>query len=249
MKKFNTLYKRAATGTPQEWTISVDGNQYWTEAGRVGGVITKSEPTICFGKNAGRANSTTDEEQALAEATSKHQKKLDLGYVDSLDKIDDESPFFKPMLAHKFLDYKDRVSFPALASRKIDGMRMINTSNSITSRNGKDILSCPHIREALQPLFAKFPNAMVDGEIYAHDVSFEKIMSIVKKTKPTIGDLFESEENARLWVFDGFIDESDKAFEERFNEIKQAIKETVSIDKQHYFIFVENIKVNSFGRI
>ena len=77
MKEFPIIYKRATTGAAQQWQIIVDGNQFFTRAGQWGGVITESARTTCEGKNIGRANETSPEEQALAEATSKHNKKLE----------------------------------------------------------------------------------------------------------------------------------------------------------------------------
>lgn len=225
MKRFNTLYKRAATGAPQEWTISVEGNQYWTEAGQVGGVITKSEPTICFGKNIGRANATTDEEQALAEATSKHQKKQDLGYVDSLDKVDDEAPFFKPMLAHKFLDKKPKIKWGkqrVFVQPKLDGHRCVVTPKNgvtATTRNGIEYESIPHILEALKPAFQSDAMLRLDGEAYNHDLhdDFNEISSIIRKTQLTLEDIFKSAELAEYHIYDcpsiGDLDQSADFFD------------------------------------
>ena len=72
---FPTLYKYDSRGLVQEWTIWVQGNKFWTVEGVKGGKLTTSEPTVCFGKNVGRANETTDKEQAIKEAQSKFQKK------------------------------------------------------------------------------------------------------------------------------------------------------------------------------
>ena len=62
------LYKYAATGALQQWWIEVEGNKYRTHAGQVGGKITTTAWTHCEGKNQGRANATTAEEQALRDA-------------------------------------------------------------------------------------------------------------------------------------------------------------------------------------
>jgi DNA ligase 1 len=252
MKKFNTLYKRAATGTPQEWTISVDGNQYWTEAGRVGGVITKSEPTICFGKNAGRANSTTDEEQALAEATSKHQKKLDLGYVDSLDKIDDESPFFKPMLAHKFLDKKHKIKWGkqrVFVQPKLDGHRCITTpKNTITAttRNGIEYASIPHILEALKPIFSADEMLCLDGEAYNHDLhnDFNEISSIIRKTQLTLEDIFKSAELAQYHIYDcpsiGDLDQTANFFD-RYTAMVKVVAPVAAVHSCIHIVPIEEV--------
>jgi hypothetical protein len=65
---FPTLYKYDSRGLVQEWTIEVQGNKFWTIEGVKGGKLTKSEPTVCVGKNIGRSNETTPAEQAIREA-------------------------------------------------------------------------------------------------------------------------------------------------------------------------------------
>jgi len=72
------------------------------------------------------------------------------------------------------------------------------------SRNGKPIISAPHIREALEPLFRKNPNYIFDGELYCDKLknNFNKIISLVKKSKPTPPDLKESSETIQYWIYD-----------------------------------------------
>ncbi len=65
--KLKTIYKKTKTGATQEWTIEVDGNKYRTHSGQVGGAITTNEWTVVYGKNIGKANGTTDSEQAFKE--------------------------------------------------------------------------------------------------------------------------------------------------------------------------------------
>ena len=86
--KLDTIYKLTKTGATQEWTIEIEDNKYRTHSGQVGGVITTNEWTVVFGKNIGRANATTDSEQALAEAVAKQTKKLESGYFEDINNID-----------------------------------------------------------------------------------------------------------------------------------------------------------------
>jgi|APCry1669188910_1035180.scaffolds.fasta_scaffold01536_3 DNA ligase 1 len=246
MKTFPTLYKKTATGATQQWTIFTEDNKYWTQAGQVDGAMIESKPTVCSGKNLGKSNESSDEQQAILEAEAIIKKKLETGYTENIENIDTCYTYVKPQLAHKYIEYKDSVVWPCLASIKIDGMRMINVKGATTSRNGKPIVSCPHIGKALIPFFEKYPiNGMVDGEIFCNNEYFETIMSIVKKTKPTVDDLIESEKKAKLWVFDGITDNPKERFDKRFLDIKQAIKETVSSENLKYFVFVENVVVNN----
>ena len=40
--EFPTLYKQTATGAINRWTILVESNYYWTEFGKVDGVLQSS---------------------------------------------------------------------------------------------------------------------------------------------------------------------------------------------------------------
>jgi DNA ligase-1 len=201
--KLQTIYKKTKTGATQEWSIEVEGNKYRTHSGQVGGVISTNEWTVCFGKNVGRANSTTDEEQALAEAVAKRTKKLESGYFEDINNIN-EQQYFEPMLASKWEDSKDKIAYPIFSQPKLDGIRCIVTKNGMFSRNGKPIISAPHIRESLDKLFQHEPDLILDGELYADKFAnnFNTIVSLVKKTKPTADDLKQSANNIEYHVYD-----------------------------------------------
>jgi DNA ligase-1 len=72
------------------------------------------------------------------------------------------------------------------------------------SRNGKPIISAPHIIESLSEVFESYPELILDGELYADKFAndFNKIVSLVKKTKPTDADLKESKKNIQYWIYD-----------------------------------------------
>ena len=77
--------------------------------------------------------------------------------------------------------------------------------------------------EELVPFFQKHPNVILDGELYNHDLrdNFEKIISLVRKQKPTDEARLESAENVQFHCYD-IIDET-KTFEERNKFIMQAV--------------------------
>jgi DNA ligase-1 len=201
--KLQTIYKKTKTGATQEWSIEVEGNKYRTHSGQVGGVISTNEWTVCFGKNVGRANATTDDEQALAEAVAKRTKKLESGYFEDINNIN-EQQYFEPMLASKWEDSKDKITYPIYSQPKLDGIRCIVTKDGMFSRNGKPIISAPHIFNSLKPLFETNPQMIFDGELYADKFAndFNKIVSLVKRTKPTDEDLAESKKNIQYWIYD-----------------------------------------------
>ena len=111
--KLNTIYKKAVSGKTLEWTIEIEGDKYRTISGYIDGVKTESEWTICYPKNIGKTNATTAEEQAVLEATAMRRKRLELSSVENLADVD-KPTLFKPMLAHKFEDYKDNIKYHAI---------------------------------------------------------------------------------------------------------------------------------------
>jgi DNA ligase-1 len=201
--KLDTIYKKTKTGAVQEWTIEVSDNKYRTHSGQCGGIITTNSWTIVYGKNEGKANGTTDNEQALKEAVAKRTKKLESGYFENIKHIN-KTQYFEPMLASKWEDSKDKITYPIFSQPKLDGIRCIVTKDGMFSRNGKAIISAPHIRESLSEVFEVYPELILDGELYADKFAndFNKIVSLVKKTKPTDADLKESKKNIQYWIYD-----------------------------------------------
>ena len=216
--KLETIYKKTKTGATQEWTIEVVGNKYRTHSGQVGGQITTNEWTIVYGKNEGKLNETTDKEQAMKEAVAKRTKKLESGYFENVKDINKQQ-YFEPMLAAKWEDSKDKIQYPIYSQPKLDGIRCIVTKDGMFSRNGKPIISAPHIFKALVPLFEENPNLIFDGELYCDKFAddFNKIVSLVKKTKPTDADLKESKKYIQYWVYD--LPSVDDTFKVRYSTL------------------------------
>jgi DNA ligase-1 len=240
--KLETIYKKTKTGATQEWTIEVVDNKYRTHSGQVGGAITTNEWTVVYGKNTGKANGTTDNEQALKEAEAKRTKKLESGYFEDVNNIDTKQ-YFEPMLAAKWEDYKDKIQYPIYSQAKLDGIRCILTKDGMFSRNGKPIISAPHIFDSVKPLFETNPDLVFDGELYADKFAndFNKIVSLVKKTKPTADDLKESKELIEYHIYD--LPSSDKNFIQRAYDLA-TLFETRSELHPHCRI-VETYKVPS----
>lgn len=212
-KTFPTLYKYTTTGKVQEWTINVQGNKFWTVEGLKGGKLTKSLPTVCNGKNIGRANETSPSDQAMREAQSKFQKKLDKGYNEKLTR---EKKFFEPMLAQGYDKYSHLCfTEPTFIQPKLDGLRCVNSDGTMMSRNGKPFVTVDHLAQEL---------VMLDGELYSHEYhdDFNKIVSLVKKTKPTESDIEECESIIEFWAYD--FPGHDGPFSERYAELVKAVK-------------------------
>lgn len=193
--KLPTLYSRTATGAIQVWTIEIQMNAYRTLHGQYGGKIVTTEWYTTASTNVGRANQRDPEEQAVFEAEACWKKKRDSGMFEDIDAVDTVT-FIAPMLAKKWEDRKSKVSFPLYCQPKLDGMRAVITRHGATSRNGKAWVTIPHILQALAPVFASYPDLILDGELYCHGLhdDFNKISSLIKKTKPSAADLLESAE-------------------------------------------------------
>jgi len=218
--KLSTLYKRAVNGKVNEWTVEIENNCFRTISGYADGVKTTSEWTCCSGKNIGKKNETTPEQQALAEAQAMWTKKVELGSYESIKDIDTPK-FFNPMLAHKFEDYKDKIEYPVYSQPKLDGIRCIVRADGMWSRNGKKIISAPHIFESMKPLFETNPDLIFDGELYADKFAndFNAICSLVKKTKPTSDDLKKSKESIQYHIYD--LPSHDDVFNERYSTLNK----------------------------
>ena len=139
----------------------------------------------------------------------------------------------KPMLAYPVSDKPIDYSKPVFIQPKLDGVRCLIQAEKLPfdmgydivaySRTGKQWKNIDHILFNLKPWFQLNPNVVLDGELYNHDLKddFEKIISLVRKTKPTSEDRVESAENVQFHCYD-IVDET-MTFEERSKFITQAV--------------------------
>jgi DNA ligase-1 len=187
----STLYGKSTNGKIKEWNISVlkmaDGTCYIeTEHGYEDGKKQLDQRYIEEGKNIGRANETSPYEQALSEAKSSHSRKKDSGYVEDKNKIPSASDgLFLPMLAHRYDKHSSKINYPCWVQPKLDGVRMIakkeNGNILMWSRKGKEMVIPDKIATQLELMLSE--GQCVDGEIYVHDWSFQRIISAVKKKR------------------------------------------------------------------
>ena len=117
----------------------------------------------------------------------------------------------KPMLAYPVSDKPIDYDKPVFMQPKLDGVRCLIQYDTAPrnrikaySRTGKEWKNIDHILEELVPFFAKHPNVILDGELYNHDLKddFEKIISLVRKTKPQYHDRVESEMKVQFHCYD-----------------------------------------------
>ena len=133
----------------------------------------------------------------------------------------------KPMLAYpvsdKPIDYNNTI----FMQPKLDGVRCLIQSEDVEyhepntgrlikaqavkaySRTGKEWKNIDHILQALAPFFQANPTVILDGELYNHALrdDFEKIISCVRKQKPTAIDRAESRRLVQFHCYD-IVDET-----------------------------------------
>jgi ATP-dependent DNA ligase len=246
------LEKKSTTGKPLFWRAVNKGNTNTYTHGQIGGKdpIPKID-VIKKGKNIGKANETTPEQQALFDMETTALKKIDDSWTLVRGKISEHKThvavskdFKKPMKAHKWKEQGHKLPQIVYAQPKLDGMRTEGfvfdvQAGVLKTILGKPIPHLPHITEALKKLAKKLPPGFkfLDGELYSYDVSFEDIISICKqKSEPA-----ENHEVVSLFVFD-YVNDKQEPFEKRLEVLNDIAKkyfdnkiirlvETIQIDK------------------
>tara|TARA_R110002074_G_scaffold119628_4_gene252895 strand:+ start:2280 stop:3332 length:1053 start_codon:yes stop_codon:yes gene_type:complete len=212
----NTLYKKDSKGKIRFLDISTDGSTIVQTSGLIDGKAT-TNVSQCEGKNIGRSNETSPEQQADLEAESKYTKKLKEGYFKTKQEAIDEVVIL-PMLAKVFGKEEKKVTYPCYAQPKLDGMRGLGDCKNatLTSRSGNKI-------ETLKHITSQFPylGVVLDGELYAHGETFQENMRMIKKYRPG------KTENVKYHVYDLVID---KPFHERYRILSEICLKNPSLE-------------------
>ena len=224
-KIFEKLYKYDKNGNIKEWSVWVIDKGDFSTVNISYGVMD-SKKVLCVreinnGKNIGKKNQTSHFEQAISEAESKWKTKqekenfqigLDFTVIKTL----------KPMLAHSFEDYKNKIKFPCFIQPKFDGYRMIFNGEKCLTRQGKEynILYETELYKELCEIFKKY-KIILDGELYLHGSDFENLGILRKKTLKTDTEK-KLLNQIQFHVYD-FIDMT-KTFKERYDLLKQIFK-------------------------
>lgn len=232
MANLPSLYKKTSTGAIQYWTVFVTENpdhstgfDICTEYGQVGTPNPqKTHDSILEGKNVGKKNETTPEQQAIKEAKSRWEKQKKKGYVESIeaaqaDEVDELiEGGVNPMLAQSYSKHAQKIAFPCYIQPKLDGIRCIavitDGKATLWSRTRKKINSMPHIVSQLEAEFAGY-DVVLDGELYNHKFknNFEEIVSLVRLDEPHPEGKYTDVE---YHVYDIAVD---KDFNERYDDL------------------------------
>ena len=195
-----TLYKNhnGRVGIWEGWT---EGDIVFSRSATViGGKAVTSQHTAT-GKNIGRSNETTPEEQAILELESKSRLKIDKGYVDTIKAAEVTSTnalgLPKPMLAAQLDKVKpESIDWEtAFVQPKLDGHRALYKDGVLYSRSGK-VIDLPHIVEAIESCDLK--NLHLDGELYLHGKTLQEVSSLIKGAKKNP----EASLSVEYWVYD-----------------------------------------------
>jgi len=174
-----TVYKKDTKGKIRMTNVSTYKGVITQQSGLVGGNLT-THTSEAKPKNVGKTNSTTSEEQAIIEAKALITKKLKEGYFETIKEAEAEDVVM-PMLAKVFEAEQHKIDWTnAYVQPKLDGMRCLDKPEGKISRKNTPIDTMNHI-VVRRPGLTKFA---VDGELYAHGLSFQENMKLIKKLRP-----------------------------------------------------------------
>jgi DNA ligase-1 len=233
------LLGKDVNGNNQRWQIGFDGTQLITQYGRVGGALQttyRDVTTNTSGRNI--------YEQSFLEGKRRYLDKCLEGYH-----TEGTNPgiAFEPMLAAKYdFDKNQLAKWPAIYFQpKIDGVRCLisNQPNGISKSSRKNRVY-PHLKhldsECKLLLSVLPPGTLLDGELYNHEMEFEEITSIVRRTVNVRADEYK----IQYWLFDlvtgGNFEERYVMLYNAYNSIKDKIK---------YLILVPNYQLDSKDQI
>ena len=234
------LYKKAKNGKTLVWNIDItplSTYDYSCSSGYLDGCLRKDK------YNCEAKGGRTLEDQIKLEVKSKTEKKKNAGYVEDIKNLQssggNQLGLKRPMLASIFND-KSVIDFSCTyVQRKYDGHRCIITKQNgaiiAYSRGGKPITSIEHITGAIE----LSEGQSVDGELYVHGVSLQKISSMVRK---------QSEQSGLIdfIVYDSL---SDGQFSERLLECSRVVNASRPTEAPGSIILSETSVVYSIDDI
>lgn len=246
--KSKLLYHRTPSGKLKTWQSFSEGDEVWTETAEVGSDPRASAPTKHQAMNVGRSNERSAEQVAIDRAKSKEKDKLDSGYVDSVEKIEQQDRIPRAMLAQpNLLKYQAQVEKSIELGRvysqpKLDGFRCLANRDGLWTRNLRPIDTCPHIWNSVESLFEEYPDLVIDGELYNHEFKddFGKIQSLITKENADFISMMETEDKVFFYVYD-FVME--KPFKDRLLTGRKLI------EGRNHLIQVKTSKVRNFDDI
>jgi len=167
-----TLYKN-----DRYWTILIESSKITKKWGKINGKESSTIQIIDYGKNIGKSNQTTPEQQANIIVNSCVKKYKDAGYYENLDE-NNRTVLPLPMLATNWND-ETNLDYVYIQP-KLDGVRLLvgryNDELIMYSRTGK-LMQFDNIKKICE--FLK-EGQFLDGEVYQSNMSFEDITGVFR---------------------------------------------------------------------
>ena len=186
-----TLEAQTSRGLKKFWRglahLDDDGRAYtnsesWQETATGLSVTKVSTLKEIKGKNIGRSNETTPEQQAHLEVVASAKRKIDSGYA---GKDTPTERLTLPMLAHSYWKRNHDIDWDkdVFVQPKLDGTRMIFDGRRGWSRQGK-----LYLPEVIAHLQCNLPEGiLLDGELMLPgDHSFQDSIRAIKKFRPGV---------------------------------------------------------------
>lgn len=248
--KLPTLYKRDSKGNIRSWRVEVGRKEnlfepagYRVISGLEDGKKVESEWKLATPKNVGKINQTNSYTQAQSEVESLYTRQKEKGYFEDLKKVDSYNTF-EPMLAEKYKDAVKKKKLPKrkFAQPKLDGIRCNMMAKGPMSRNAKPFVTVDPIHQLFEKMFENNPNIVFDGELYNHELKddFNRIGSLVRKTKPTPEELAETHSIIQYHVYDLYDPNFPEApFQQRSEWLASLVEEI----NDPRVVFVQTIEV------
>lgn len=200
-----TLYKYNKNGSVNQWSVFVEGNSIIVEFGKKGGKL-QTKTTECYGKNLGKVNETSHDQQAELEAISKWNKQIKKGYTDSCEK---PTEIKLPRKVEDYHKHKDKINFPATISPKLNGVngeyRLLSDNTLVLkSRGGEVYPTLEHQVDEILYWMSTLNTKTLNGEIYKHGEWLQDITSAVKKPNKLTPQLefhvFDIPDSKNIWA-------------------------------------------------
>jgi DNA ligase 1 len=214
--KLPQLYKSDKKGNKRFWEVGFDGKYLRTRFGRHGNGFKTADSATEIEPKVKRDLLS----QSLLEGTQKFRMQMRKDFVEDLDAAHQST---EPTLAHTYEDDKIFEEGSWGIEIKFDGIRArakLRSDGSsdkclFTSRNKKDF---EYLGTELEEAAAKLLKALgpeakeLDGELYIHGKSFQKIASAVRRSKTKS----EKVGNVRYFIYDFIpVDDTDLTYAER----------------------------------
>lgn len=208
--EFPVLYGTEKNGKEKVWkaviTQEKDKSVCTITYGQIDGKQQVCTREYTTGKNIGKTNETTPYQQCFNETERKWKDKQKENYTQK----NQETVTILPMLAKTYTFDSKHITYPCMVQPKLDGLRCIMYMKDgvvyTQSRTG-GFFELSYLKESLRDLFLKYPDLILDGELYTNEIPFETLAGLIKKKKMTNEDRSTLQQYVKYHIYDLISDE------------------------------------------